>query len=402
MKSYISRTLFAAGLLTSCGAFAAPSVDELWETIQKQQAEIDALKKEQQATRDELEQTDQKVEATADALENTSPGETSASSKLSEWASKTRIGGYGEHHYNNFESGNDKVDAHRFVLYVAHDFNDSLKFFSEFELEHGLAGEGQPGEVELEQAYIEWGFAEDHALVVGQFLVPVGILNETHEPDTFYGVERNKIESDIVPSTWWETGLMLQGAFAPGLSYNLAVHSGLAAEEGGTVRGGRQKSANAIANELAYTARVKYTGVSGLELAASVQLQEEITQGAAADSSSATLAELHAIYQIANFSVRALYAEWSIDGAGFEASGRDSQQGWYVEPSYKFTEKFGAFVRFSHWNNSAGLDAVDANEVTDIGINYWLHERVVLKADYQDAGDYNDNDSLNLGLGWSF
>lgn len=402
MKSHISRTLFAAGLLTSCGAFAAPSVDELWETIQKQQAEIDALKKEQQETRDELEQTDQKVEATADALESASPGETSESSKLSEWASKTRIGGYGEHHYNNFESGNDKVDAHRFVLYVAHDFNDSLKFFSEFELEHGLAGEGQPGEVELEQAYIEWGFAEDHALVMGQFLVPVGILNETHEPDTFYGVERNKVESDIVPSTWWETGLMFQGELAPGFSYNLAVHSGLAAEDGGTVRGGRQKSANAIANDLAYTARVKYTGVTGLELAASVQLQEEITQGAAADSSSATLAELHAIYQIANFSVRALYAEWNIDGAGFEAGGRDSQQGWYVEPSYKFTEKFGAFVRFSSWNNSAGLDTTDANEVTDFGINYWLHERVVLKADYQDAGDYNDNDSLNLGLGWSF
>lgn len=395
MKTRISQAALAATALISFTVSAAPTVEELWETVQKQQKEIEELKKEQK-------ETEQKVEATADAVESAGSGTGVVSSKATEWAAKTRLGGYGELHYNNFENSDDRVDAHRFVLYVAHDFSDSVKFFSEVELEHSLAGDGAPGEVELEQAYIEWQFAENHALVSGLFLIPVGILNETHEPDTFYGVERNRIENSIIPTTWWETGAMLTGEFAPGLSYNFAVHSGLAVDDGGTVRGGRQKSAEAIANDLAYTARIKYTGIAGLELAATLQLQEEITQGIAADDSSATLTELHAIYQYGGFGLRALYADWSIDGAGFEATGRDSQTGWYIEPSYRFTEQFGVFVRFNNWNNEAGLAANDDNEVTDIGFNYWLHPNVVFKVDYQDASDYNENDSLNLGVGWSF
>lgn len=38
----------------------------------------------------------------------------------------------------------------------------------------------------------------------------------------------------------------------------------------------------------------------------------------------------------------------------------------------------------------------------DYGINYWLNNNVVFEADYQDAGEYNQNGSLNLGVGWSF
>lgn len=399
MKLRVAQILVVVSFLISLGASAAPSVEELWDLVQKQQTEIEELKKDQQEAKEELEVAEQKIEATADAIESSSGV---AGGKASQWAENTRIGGYGEHHFNNFETGDDQIDAHRFVLFIAHDFSDSLRFFSEFELEHGLAGEGQPGEVELEQAYIEWRFSQNHALVAGQFLVPVGILNETHEPETFYGVERNLVEKNIVPTTWWETGAMLQGELAPGLSYNLAIHSGLAASDGGAVRGGRQKSAEALANDLAYTARLKYTGISGLELAATIQLQEDITQGMAADDTSATLTELHAIYQLGRFNLRALYADWSVDGAAFELAGRDVQQGWYIEPSYKFNDQFGIFVRQGSWNNEAGLVASDDSEVTDIGFNFWLNEHVVFKADYQDAGDYNGNDSLNLGLGWSF
>lgn len=378
---------------------AAPTIEELWDQINKQQAEIDELKQSQQKTSDELATTEKKVEATADALES---GTSYGSGKLSEWAAKTRIGGYGEHHYNNFDNSDDRIDAHRFVLYVAHDYSDTVRFFSEFELEHGVAGEGQPGEVELEQAYIEWDFTQGHSLVLGQFLVPVGIINETHEPDTFYGVERNLVEKDIIPTTWWETGAMLRGELAQGFSYNIAIHSGLKAEDGGKVRGGRQKSAEAIANELAYTARLKYTGVAGLELAASYQIQSDITQGLGIGDNSASLTEFHAAWQAGSFALRALYADWSIDGETFELAGRDSQNGWYIEPSYKFTDRFGAFIRFSSWSNEAGLSTTEENEVIDYGFNFWLNNHVALKLDYQDAGDYNENDSLNLGLGWSF
>lgn len=62
--------------------------------------------------------------------------------------------GCGEYHGNHFKNGDDKVDAHRFILFVGHQFNHTLRFFSELEVEYGIAGEGQPVEVEIEQAYI--------------------------------------------------------------------------------------------------------------------------------------------------------------------------------------------------------------------------------------------------------
>ena len=123
--------------------------------------------------------------------------------------SATHVGGYGELHYNNLEDGNDSksrsVDFHRFVLFFAHEFNDDIRFFSEVEIEHAFisdendgSGNGSPGEVELEQAYIEFDIYDDMQIKGGIFLVPVGILNETHEPPTFYGVERNPIEKNII------------------------------------------------------------------------------------------------------------------------------------------------------------------------------------------------------------
>ena len=48
------------------------------------------------------------------------------------------------------------------------------------------SGGGTPGEVELEQAYLEFDLNSGLHSRAGVFLLPVGILNETHEPPTFY------------------------------------------------------------------------------------------------------------------------------------------------------------------------------------------------------------------------
>lgn len=378
-----------ASLVMAQAASSAPTVEELWEKIQQQEVELKALKKEQK-------ETEQKLEATADAIDS------AGVDKSLEWASKTKIGGYGEHHYNKFNGKDDKVDAHRYVLYISHEYSDSVRFFSEFELEHGLAGNGddKPGEVELEQAYIEWDFAENHSLVAGQFLVPVGILNETHEPDTFYGTERNLVEKNIIPTTWWETGAMMNGRLASGLSYDVAVHSGLENSEG-RIRSGRQKSAKATANDFAYTGRLKYTGVPGLELAFTAQYQEDISQGDLA-AASATLVETHAIYSVGNASVRALWASWDIDGDEAEIAGNDSQGGFYIEPSYKVLENVGVFARYSEWDNQLNAQEDASVSVVDVGVNFWLHPNVVFKADLSEYRDGSGNDSINLGLGWSF
>ena len=173
------------------------------------------------------------------------------------------------------------------------------------------------------------------------------------------------------------------------------------------IRGGRQKVAKATAENLAYTGRIKYTAIAGLELAATLQYQSDITQGGdnftvPVDSADATLFETHAIYQANDFTVRALYARWDIDGDEAKALGRDEQTGWYVEPSYKFTENLGAFVRYAEYDNSAGNSAETEVESTSVGVNYYIHENVVLKADYEDLGGASDSEGFNLGFGYQF
>ena len=400
----LAAAIAAAGV--SANAEELPSAAEMWKIIQQQQQQIEALKGQMQATESKVQETEMKVDATADAVEQSSGA---GLSKLAEWVEKTKVGGYGEHHFNRFEDKDDQVDAHRFVLYLSHQFSDKVRFFSELELEHSLAGDGKPGEVELEQAYIEWDYTQGHNVQFGQFLIPAGIMNETHEPDTFYGTERNVVEKNIIPATWWETGIKFNGELAPGLKYTAALHSGLQIDvddEGvGSVRGGRQKSAKAIANDLAYTAGLKYTGVAGLELGATVQYQQDVAQGFASEDASALLTEVHAIYQTGGFELRALWAEWDIDGEEFDLAGADSQDGWYIEPSYKLNDQWGVFVRYSEYNNKAGdSDSIDY-EIWDYGVNYWLTPTVVLKADYTDYVNDNsgtDSDAFNLGVGWSF
>lgn len=392
----MKKTLIASalvGLFASNAAIASQETDELRNVIAEQQKVLASLGR-------RLDETDQKLNAAADQID--------VNAQESVFANTT-IGGYGELHYNNYEDEDAEVDFHRFVLFFGHEFSDTVRFFSEFELEHSIAGEGQAGEVELEQAYVEVDINEGLSSKVGLFLIPVGIINETHEPPTFYGVERNGVEKNIIPATWWEAGVAFNYMPMGGVSIDGAVTSGLSVGDDFSIRGGRQKVAKATAENLAYTGRVKYTAINGLELAATLQYQTDITQGGAddsftapIDSADATLLEAHAIYQIDNFTIRALYARWDINGDEAKVLGRDEQTGWYVEPSYKFTEKVGVFARYSEYDNNAGNSASTAVESTSVGVNYYLHENVVLKADYENLGGASDSSGFNLGFGYQF
>lgn len=336
--------------------------------------------------------------------------EQSANGKLARWAEKTQVGGYGELHWNN-TNVTDEIDLHRVVLFLGHDFTDDVRFFSEIEIEHDIAGEGKVGEVEVEQAFVEFDLNDNLSAKAGVFLVPVGILNETHEPDTFYGVERNNVEKDIIPATWWEGGAGLSGEFGGGWSFDLAAHSGLNAVKGAAYsfkpRDGRQKAGLAKAEDLAYTGRLVYRGIPGLELGVSAQLQEDLTQsdslGLGGDTAEGVLWEKHLIFNRGNFGLRGLYAEWDVDGKEAKALGRDEQYGWYVEPSWRFMENWGVFARYSEWDNNAG-DSVDTEiEQIDFGFNYWPHENVVLKLDVMNQDKAGkDEHGVNMGVGWSF
>ena len=384
-------SLIAGGLLAnSAMAENLPSQQEMWQIIQQQQQQIKALQSGQQAT-------DEKAEAAIEAMEST--GSTSASSGLS---NNTQIGGYGELHYNNLDSKKE-IDFHRFVLFFGHQFTDSLRFFSELEVEHSLAGDGKKGEVELEQAYVEYDLTASHRLKGGVFLLPVGILNETHEPATFYGVERNPIENRIIPSTWWAGGAGLNGELAPGWSYDLALHEGLN-NSSYNIRSGRQKTSKADASDPAVTGRVKWTGLPGVELAAIVQYQDNITQGVDNDAS-AWLYEAHADIKRGGFGLRALYALWNIDGSSARAAGRDEQQGFFIEPSFRVTSQIGLFTRYNQWDNQAGNNSKSERKQYDFGVNFWPHPDVVIKADWQqqdNEGSVKNDNGFNLGIGYQF
>lgn len=372
--------VLALGALCGYAAHVQAGEGDIDQRLDKQQQEIDALKSQ--------------LDAAVAALESGGGHGTSG---------KTTVGGYGELHYNNLDSKKE-MDFHRFVLFFGHRFSDTVRFNSELELEHSIAGEGQAGEVELEQAYVDFDIAENHRARAGLFLVPVGILNETHEPPTFYGVERNPVESNIIPTTWWEGGAGLSGTVADGLSYDVAVTSGLNVPVSGSnaykVRSGRQKVAEAVAEDLAYTARLRWSAVPGVEVAGSIQYQSDVTQGA--ESVSATLLEAHAVVTRGAFGLRALYAAWDLDGEGARATGRNEQSGWYVEPSWKVLPQLGVFARYNEWDNEAGSADDSLKKQVNMGINYWPHENVVIKADLQQQSGAVNDDGFNLGVGYQF
>lgn len=405
----VAALLFFSSL--PAAAQQPPTVEELWEIVQRQQAEIEALKEQLGETREEVAVTSEKVtetetqlEATGDYLESFEPGSGALAG--------TSIGGYGELHYNNLDADDpaedlERIDFHRFVLFVAHEFSDRVGFFSELELEHSLAGDSAPGEVELEQAYVNFALDENTSAQAGLFLLPLGILNETHEPTTFYGVERNSVESIIIPSTWWEAGAGVKGQYGEGFSWDLAMHSGLAVPTTGgdafRVRDGRQKVAEALASDPALTARVKYTGWPGLELAASYQFQSDPSQASGDGLDTGHLFTTHAIYQAGDFGLRALYGMWRFDGPAVEAANADEQDGWYIEPSFRLNEQFGLYARYEDLDGAVASERFTQFEA---GVNYWPVPGVVLKADVRsrdfDALPGGDFDGFDLGFGYAF
>ncbi len=403
-------------LLTLSAAQAAepPSAQEMWRIIQEQQKQIETLQERLKSTQDQVQETEEKVEVAGEMIEEAE----AKVSKAAVWAERTQIGGYGELHYNNLDS-KEEVNFKRFVLYFGHQFTDRVRFFSELELENALASseEEDPGEVELEQAYIDLDLSDRHTLQAGLFLIPVGILNETHEPTTFYGVERNPVETNIIPTTWWEAGAGLHGELGKGFSYHLDGTSGLDVPTSGRnaflIRKGRQKVAEAKANDGAVSGRIKWTGMPGVELAATAQWQRDVTQGQ--EDIPATLLEAHADIQRGPFGLRALYARWDLDKSGVieasdpAAAGRDEQRGWYVEPSFRTPIGFlpgelGVFARYNVWDNNAGASNDTGFRQVNAGFNYWPVPDVVFKFDAQqqdNEGDKNDN-GFNIGMGYQF
>ena len=396
--------------LASGNALAATSVEEKIEILQQ---EIEALK---------------------DQVAKSENG--NKVSGIQSFADKTTVGGYGELHYNNFQGdvptgstrAKDDIDFHRFVLFFGHRFNDWISFKSELELEHSNTENN--GQVELEQAYLDFNFSEKVNAKAGIFLMPVGFLNETHEPPTFYGVERNNIETRIIPTTWWEAGVSLYGEVAPGWKYQTGVTSNLSAEHFEKfstkgVREARRNVSEAPAENVAFHGRLDYSGLPGLTVGASVVTGKTGQDNADLNGADArlTLWDVHARYNVDKLDLRALYARGHLNDAskinaafsGVENQVASGFYGWYAEAAYHVWKSgdhdLAPFVRYEKWDTQADLasntvrQAGSENDIWTVGANYWPHPQVVLKADYQkfDKPDGDKGDKrLNLGLGYMF
>ncbi len=465
---------------------AQPAMKELWEIVRTQQQQISTLQTELKSTREALEKTieklevttatvketdeqiaavDLKVEATADMFEQVTSDDPvddalsttnvpqapnsvgSAGGRWGpiagrrraiggRWSDRTTLGGYGELHYNNLDDSAiafdgdpddlDRVDLHRLVLFASHTFNDWMRFASEIEFEHTRTGEGQVGEVTIELAWLEMDLALRHHLRAGIDILPVGLLNLTHEPNTFYGVERNPIEAEIIPSTWTEATLALWGELAPGFAYNVYLHSGLTIPTSGSSafrpRSGRQKVANADDQDVAVLGRLIYAGTPGLEIAVTFDYQADYTGTADRADADAWLFESHIDWRHnSGFGLRALYARWELGdhlSAGLDpkAVGADTLEGWYVEPAYRFSSasmfpgELGVFVRYHQWDQRNGLSGsayrFEEYDQVNVGLNYWPHPQVVFKLDAQwqsaDGPVAVERDGFNLGVGYQF
>lgn len=382
-----------------------------------------ALVQADESDKQRIQMLEEKLDALSEYVEQQAVGQQASASN------KVHIGGYGEMHYNQL-TGEDiekkGLDFHRMVLFVGYDFNDSMRVVTELELEHVVASASRAGSMILEQAYLEFDLNDKKSMraKTGIILMPVGIVNEAHEPATFYGVERPIIESTLLPSTWWAGGAMFSQNFQSGISYDVFLSEGLKTLEAAPfdIKRGKQKTTSRAGSggradmfNLAWTGRIKYTGTAGLELSAYGQYQPDLDQSAKTSyADSATMLGAHAIYQMGDFTMTGLYTRWDLTGDAAKAAEKNTQTGGYLELSYKPFDKWGFFVRQSEWEKKAS----EVASQTDFGVNYWPISNVVFKADFQIMNEFavvdTDWDKIggqeittkatgfNLGMGYHF
>jgi hypothetical protein len=246
MRKRASLTLLAAATFYSLSGVAADPAPPPATTGQSQlEQRLDRLTRELDEVRAQLNdlkaqnadlQTQQKRQAeqqtqTAATVAEQSKAVATVQASTAPFAN-INLWGYGEIYYthptrNGQASSGTQADLARAVLGVGYKFNDDTRFNSEFEVEHAVTSADDPGEYEVEQFYVEHRFNDNVSLDAGLFLIPVGFINTSHEPTNFYGVQRNFVETLIIPSTWREGGVSLFGNTDSGISWNVGLTTGL-------------------------------------------------------------------------------------------------------------------------------------------------------------------------------
>ncbi len=356
------------------------------------------------------------------------------------------IGGYGELTYENYEQRLQDgtrapkapvADTLRLIVYTGYKFTDRILFNAELEFEHGgYSDEHTQGEVKVEFAYFDFLFNKAFNLRAGKVLMPLGFVNEIHEPPTVLSVKRPFTENYIIPTTWSEMGVGAHGEFGPGFSYRTYVSTGLQATSRGEgltegfsaegIKGGRQDGKEAHARSLAFSGRLDWSPMPGTTLGIGhfTGNSGTNTETGEGETLRTAVTELHAEYRAHGLHLRGLFAGFTNSRGGVAALpvGDEARKvgtkatGGYLEAGYDvFNGRFGKqalipFIRLERLNTQKEValgelaDPANDRRVTTLGLSYKPIPQVAVKADYMKVQNEatTGRNQVNLALGYYF
>ncbi len=376
-----------------------------------------------------------------------------------------KLWGYGEIYYTRptRDEKQAQADLARAVFGIGYTFDDRTEFNSEFEVEHAVSSATDPGEFEVEQFYVDRQLNDAVAVRAGLFLMPFGLLNEHHEPTNFFGVQRNFVETLIIPSTWREGGFNFHGDTEFGLGWNAGLTTGfdlsrwnyapefplyttaleLEDSDSAPLQSTHQELALANGQHLSQYVALGYYGVPGLALGAAISTGDAVKVAAPPNvpipgNQRVTLWEGHVRWTPSAFDFSALYAHGAISNLSIaNASNPGSPNpipsefyGYYVQGAYTVWDhdeyRLAPFVRWERYDMGSryegtagpvvptGLVPISANpgdygywpinhdRVWTVGANFYTTPHVVFKADYQWFDLNSDFSRFDLGLGLNF
>ena len=340
--------------------------------------------------------------------------------------------GYGEMLLENFKSRSEsgaagapttRLDFLRAILYAGYRFNDKFLFNSEIEVEHG-------NEIFVEFAYVDYLASPYLTVRGGLLLLPLGLVNEFHEPNVFIGAKRPETEQRIIPTTLRENGAGILGS-AGIVNYRAYVTNGFngAGFTSAGLRGGRQRGVQARAANLAFSGRLDVTPLPGIFGGISFYNggagQEQVVLDGARLDVDTTIVDVHAQAQLRGVDVRALFARATVDGAGdvsralrlaANAPLADTMQGGYLQLGYNVLSQFNTalavtpYIRYEHVDTQHDIPAGFTRDRSrdgafkTLGVEVKPIPNVVVKTDYQwitnEAG--TGRNQFNMNLGYAF
>jgi opacity protein-like surface antigen len=451
------RTVAALVTLTALVAPTPAFADTEEDALRERDDRIEELERKVDLLAGELSRVRSELVVPAEPTLESNYGFGPAASKIYGADRGLSIGGYGELNYTNFindddaagdtlpggtfsDSKLDRADALRLVLYLGYKFTDSIIFNSEIEFEHAFISDSgtksaDSGEVAIEFATLDFLWTDWANGRAGLMLLPMGFINEVHEPPFFLGVHRPETERRILPATWREMGAGVFGRIGEDFEYRAYGVTGFNAAgfSSSGIRGGRQSGNRSVAEDFAFVSRMDWTPLDGLLLGGSAYVgnsgQDQTSSSTGLDLPDArlTIGELHAQWRRGRLQTRGVFAYSHLSdaddlnvalGKSPTAAVANDMLGGYVELGYDLWSLFfdggeKSLVPFARVEYVDTQYDVPSGYTADRNKAFWLYTagidfkptpNVVLKLEYRNfdprRGDMPDE--LSLGMGFAF